>query len=195
MGGFDPKGWGSSVVRYDAFISYSHAVDGELARDLQHGLERLSKPWYRRKPFMRVFRDETSFTPGADLGDKIVGALDSADHLVLLLSPESARSPWVNAELTHWLRTKSKDDITIVITEWDGPEGVEQPKSLSSAAAEPNLRDFDWDGEDVPRALRGQYAEPLAVDMRWAPRRSPEEPHSPLRTNNSKTTSPTSQRR
>jgi hypothetical protein len=29
---------------YDAFVSYSHALDGALARALQTGLERFAKP-------------------------------------------------------------------------------------------------------------------------------------------------------
>jgi hypothetical protein len=32
--------------RYDAFMSYSHALDGILARALQVGLEQFAKPWY-----------------------------------------------------------------------------------------------------------------------------------------------------
>jgi hypothetical protein len=43
---------------YDAFISYSHAVDGKLAPSLQTALQRFAKPWYRLRA-MRVFRDQT----------------------------------------------------------------------------------------------------------------------------------------
>lgn len=36
-------------MRYDAFISYSHATrDGEVAHAIQRALERLAKPWWRR---------------------------------------------------------------------------------------------------------------------------------------------------
>ena len=33
----------------DAFISYSHSADSQLAPALRFGLERLTKPWYRRR--------------------------------------------------------------------------------------------------------------------------------------------------
>ena len=51
------------VNRYDAFISYSHAVESELAGKLQSGLHRLAKPVFQRRA-MRVYRDETDL--GAD---------------------------------------------------------------------------------------------------------------------------------
>src|SRR4051812_15053147 len=35
------------ATTYDAFVSYSHAADGELAPALQMGLQSLGKPWYR----------------------------------------------------------------------------------------------------------------------------------------------------
>jgi hypothetical protein len=38
-----------SKLRYDAFISYSHAADGKLAPNLRNGLLRFATPW-------RVFR-------------------------------------------------------------------------------------------------------------------------------------------
>ena len=44
---------------YDAFISYSHALDGALAPALQTGLERFAKPWYRPRA-LRVFRPESA---------------------------------------------------------------------------------------------------------------------------------------
>ena len=35
--------------RYDGFISYSHAADGRLAPALQKALQKLAKPWFRRR--------------------------------------------------------------------------------------------------------------------------------------------------
>ncbi|MDQ3698882.1 MAG: hypothetical protein M3373_12810 [Gemmatimonadota bacterium] len=46
----------AAAVRYDAFISYSHALDGTLAPALQSALHRFAKPWYRLRA-RRVFRD------------------------------------------------------------------------------------------------------------------------------------------
>jgi len=48
-----------SPYKYKAFMSYSHAADGNLAPALQSALYQFAKPWYRRRA-MKVFRDETS---------------------------------------------------------------------------------------------------------------------------------------
>ena len=81
---------------YDAFISYSHAADGELAPSLQRGLQRLARPWYRVRS-LRVFRDETGLSVNPHLWSSIEQALDDSRYLVLLASPEAAQSPWVGA--------------------------------------------------------------------------------------------------
>ena len=80
---------------YDAFISYSHAADARLATALEHGLERLARPWNRLRA-MSVFRDETDLTLNPDLWGMISGRLDRSAYLVLLMCPESAASPWTS---------------------------------------------------------------------------------------------------
>src|SRR5271154_166847 len=37
------------MMRYDAFISYSHAKDKPIAAALQSAIQKLGKPWYRRR--------------------------------------------------------------------------------------------------------------------------------------------------
>ena len=113
-------------MAYDAFISYSHAADGRLAPALQSGLQRLAKPWYRLRA-LRVFRDETSLSTNPQLWSSIEAALDESDWFVFLASPDSARSPWVDKEIAHWLATKPADRILSVLTsgawEWDTGAG------------------------------------------------------------------------
>ena len=46
---------------YDAFISYSRAKDKPIASALQSVIQKLGKPWYRRRA-LRVFRDDTSLS-------------------------------------------------------------------------------------------------------------------------------------
>jgi hypothetical protein len=143
---------------YDAFISYSRA-DREVAIDLQKGLERLGKPWYRRKPTVRVLRDETVFGASEDLEALIHHSLDSCGHLVLLLSPASAQSTWVNAEIAYWREAgRSTSKISVAFT----------AGAAGAAAAERDLTTIDWNGEDVPSSLRGVFKNPLYVDLRWA---------------------------
>jgi WD40 repeat protein len=138
---------------YDAFISYSHAADGRLAPALQSGLQRLAKPWYRLRA-LRVFRDETGLSTNPHLWSSIVAALDMSEWFVLLASPESASSPWVEKEISHWLETKSANRILPVVTNgewvWDRDAGV-------------------LAGDAVPRRLRDALVEePRHLDLRWA---------------------------
>ena len=141
-----------TTSRYDAFISYSHALDGAVAQELQIGLERFAKPWYRPRA-LRVFRDTASLAANPGLWSSIETALASSSWLVLMASPQAARLQWVNREVAWWLANKSPQRLLVVLTEgefaWveDAGDGV--------AAA-------------LPPALRGALAEePRWVDLRW----------------------------
>jgi hypothetical protein len=91
------------VALYDAFISYSHAKDKPIAAALQAVLQRLCKPWYRRRA-LRVFRDDTSLSATPQLWPAIEQALGQSRFLILLASPEAAASPWVGGEIAYWPR-------------------------------------------------------------------------------------------
>ncbi len=101
-----PDGVRGAASGYDAFISYSRALDGALAPALQTGLERFAKPWYRSRA-LRVFRDTASLSANPGLWSSIEKALASSAWLVLMASPEAARSKWVNREVAWWLAHKS----------------------------------------------------------------------------------------
>jgi hypothetical protein len=142
-------------MAYDAFISYSHAADGQLAPALQRGLQRLAKPWNRRRA-LNIFRDETGLSTNPHLWSSVQAALDESEWFILLASPEAAASAWVNKEIEHWLATKSAEHILPVVT--DGTW------SWDSAA-----RDFSLDSTAVPQVLRGALRdETRHLDLRWA---------------------------
>ena len=140
-------------MAYSGFISYSHAADGRLAPALQSGLQRLAKPWYRPRA-LRIFRDETGLSTNPHLWSSIVTALDESEWFVLLASPESAQSSWVDRELAHWLETKPADRILPALTSGE----------------------WGWDpdagrlvGDAVPERLRAAVSEePRHLDLRWA---------------------------
>jgi WD40 repeat protein len=143
-------------VAYDAFISYSHEVDGQLASALQRGLQRLAKPWHRARA-LRVFRDETGLSTNPHLWPSIQAALDQSSWFVLLASPESAASPWVNREVEHWFATKSPDRMMIALTDGELQWGT------ASAGFDPSH------STTVPSALRHAVRdEPRHLDLRWA---------------------------
>ena len=143
------------TMRYDGFISYSHAADGQLAPALQKALQRLAKPWFRRRS-LEIFRDETGLSVDPHLWGAIVKALDDSEWFVLLTSPLAAQSEWVNREIEHWKAHRSVDRILPVVTDghwqWDEATG-----------------DFTGDSDAVPPALHGVFGdEPRHLDLRWA---------------------------
>jgi tetratricopeptide (TPR) repeat protein len=111
---------------YDAFISYSHAKDKPIATALQSVIQKLGKPWYRRRA-LRVFRDDTSLSATPGLWPTIQQSLEQSRFLILLASPEAAASPWVNKELAYWLERKGADTLFIAVTDgelvWDVDSG------------------------------------------------------------------------
>ena len=142
-------------MAYDAFISYSHAADGVLAPALEHGLERLARPWYRLRA-MAVFRDQSDLALTPHLWSTIVTKLDQSRYLVVLASPESAASAWVNKEVSHWCDTRGTEQLLLVVT---GGE----------IAWDDATNDFTAGSTAVLPALRGRYSEePLYHDLRWA---------------------------
>jgi WD40 repeat protein len=139
----------------DAFLSYSHGADAVLGPWFERAIERVAKPWYRRRG-LNVFRDQTSLSTSPDLWASIEAALDDATCLILLASPEAGQSPWVNREIEHWRATKSAASISLVVT-------------AGAIAWDPVTGDFAKDSTAVPPALRGAFAhEPLWIDMRDA---------------------------
>src|SRR5689334_16870970 len=110
------------MATYDAFISYSHAKDKPIAAALQGAVQKLGKPWYRRRA-LRVFRDDTSLSATPHLWPTIEHALGDCRYFILLTSPEAAASKWVNKEVMHWLEHNSVDTLLIGLTDgtlrWD----------------------------------------------------------------------------
>ena len=103
----DNTGSVGSATGYDAFFSYSHALNGELAPLLQTAVERFAKPWYRMRA-LRVFRDSTNLAASPDLWSSIEEALAASTWLVVLASPEAALSTGVQREITWWARSSTR---------------------------------------------------------------------------------------
>src|SRR5215470_1130737 len=141
------------MAAYDAFISYSHAKDKPIASALQSAIQRLGKPWYRRR-VLRLFRDDTSLSATPGLWPAIEQALANSRFLILLASPEAAASPWVAKEVSYWLEHKGAETLLIGVTDgalsWDN-----------------SLSDFERrDGVPLPAVLAGRFAsEPKWVDL------------------------------
>src|SRR5258705_7059638 len=141
------------MALYDAFVSYSHAKDKPIAAALQSVIQRLGKPWYRRRA-LRIFRDDTSLSATPGLWPSIESALAQSRYMILLASPDAATSPWVAKEVAYWLGHKSADTLLIALTDGD--------LSWENAAG-----DFIWrKGVALPPVLAGRFrSEPRLVDL------------------------------
>lgn len=143
-------------LRYRAFVSYSHESDAPLAASLQSSLSRFAKPWYRLRT-MRVFLDKTSLSANPALWPTIERALGQSEFFLLLASPTSANSRWVQQEVHWWLENKTAKNLVICLTDgvilWDDKAG-----------------DFDWEKTNaIPSSLKGAFpSEPLYADFHAA---------------------------
>ncbi|MET0657268.1 MAG: TIR domain-containing protein [Steroidobacteraceae bacterium] len=143
-------------MKYQAFISYSHAADGKLAPAIQSALHRLAKPFYRLRA-LNVFRDKTGLSATPALWGAIEAALRESSYFILLASPQSAQSEWVAKEVKWWFENRSAETFLTVLTEGE----IVWPSGRN---------DFDWPATTaLPPLLAGRFQqEPLYVDLRWA---------------------------
>lgn len=141
-------------MKYNAFISYSHGADADLAPGLERALEKFAKPTFKRRA-LRIFRDSNDLSISPDLWGKIEEGLKESEYLVYCASAASAKSFYCNKEVEYWLANKSMDNFLLVITDgelaWDFQNN-----------------DFDWEKTTaVPKLLSKAFKnEPLYVDFR-----------------------------
>jgi len=151
------------TFRFKAFISYSHHDRGWSAW-LQRALEsyRIPKRLVGREsefgPVPRrltpVFRDREDLPSASDLSAKVKESLEASEALIVVCSPASAKSKWVNEEIRHFRSLGREDRIFALIVDGDpqsdGPDLQCFPGTLTT-----------W--------LDGSPHEPLAADIRkWA---------------------------
>ena len=126
--------------KIDAFISYSRRQNETIVQELQSSLQSFSKKWWKKRAAW-VFRDETSLSATPALWPSIVSALEDSESLIVLASPDAARSKWVNKEIDWWLANKSSDRLFLVLLsgslDWDSQIG---DFADSASACPPKLR-------------------------------------------------------
>jgi WD40 repeat protein len=143
-------------MKYEAFISYKHAVSGSFARQLELALKKYARPLL--KPPRQIFRDEQFLAPGIDLPGLIKNALDQSRFLILLVSKEAADSPWVQDELSRWCMQLGRTEQLIVVLTKD--EIVTRKSSKK--------KEIEWSKTTaLPRLLKSQLRTiPLYIDAR-----------------------------
>jgi len=109
--------------KYKAFISYSHA-DEDFGKWLHKQLERYKIPQklYNDYPNLPkslypIFRDRYELNAGDDLGVEIPKALKSSEALIVVCSPNSADSKWVNQEIIDFKKMYGEERIFPIIVD------------------------------------------------------------------------------
>src|SRR3989304_9820969 len=127
-------------LKYRAFISYSHA-DAGWARWLHRGLEsfRIDKDLAGRETatgaipqaLRPIFRDRDDFTAGHTLTEQTLAALDASHALIVICSPSSAQSLYVNEEI-RLFKSRHPDRPGIPLIVGGGPRAA-QPSCFPPA--------------------------------------------------------------
>src|ERR1700741_3560570 len=103
------------MMAYKAFVSYSHAADKQLAPLLQSALQRFAKPFYKLRA-INIFRDKTSLRLTPELWPEIQKATRQSEFFILLASPDSAKSQWVQKRTALRRLALGKDGAGFVVT-------------------------------------------------------------------------------
>lgn len=138
-------------MRYDAFISYRHAeLDLYIAKKVHKGLETFRVPRAvakksGKKNIKRVFRDQEELPIGSDLGENISSALAESEFLLVICSPRTPESYWVQKEISTFIQMHDREHVLAILVEGEPEDSF--PEQL--------LKDEN-----------GNPVEPLAADVR-----------------------------
>ena len=157
-------------VRYFAFLSYSHK-DADAADKLHRQLEgfrvpssiagRLTANGVVPKRLTPIFRDRHELAAATDLGAEIRSALAGSQFLVVLCSPDAAKSRWTNAEIEQFKKTRPEGCVLAVIL--SGEPFASDVRGREKEECFPPALRFKFDRRGRPTTRR---AEPLAADLR-----------------------------
>lgn len=154
--------------KYWAFISYSHA-DEEWAKWLHKSLETYRVPRKlvgRKAPHgeipkrvFPIFRDRDELPGASDLGGKLTEALTRSRNIIVICSPKSAVSKWVNEEVKTFKNLGRESHVLCLMV--DGEPNAAPDSGLLECFPPAVRFKLDTNGEvtTVP-------AEPIAADAR-----------------------------
>ena len=154
--------------KYWAFISYSHA-DEEWAKWLHKSIEtyRVPRKIVGRatgngalpKRLFPVFRDRDELPGASDLGGKIQEALKTSRSLIVICSPKSAVSKWVNEEVKTYKSLGRANHVLCLMI--DGEPNAPPDSGLLECFPPAVRFQVGADGQIIE-----QPAEPIAADAR-----------------------------
>ncbi|MGA2397639.1 MAG: toll/interleukin-1 receptor domain-containing protein [Steroidobacteraceae bacterium] len=156
--------------KYRAFISYSHR-DARWASWLHAALEsyRVPKPLVGKitergevpKRLTPIFKDREELPSAVDLGALVNAALEDSACQIVICSPSSAKSRWVNEEILAFKRLGREDRIFSLIVAGE-PNAADMPGREEEECFPPALR-FKLGADGALGDLR---TEPIAADGR-----------------------------
>lgn len=146
----------TGAERYGAFVSYRHTdPDRQWAKWLHSQLETYSVP--KRLVALgvpsrigRVFRDEEELPASADLSRRIDEALTAAKFLIVVCSPRTPESRWVNEEVTRFQAQGRGDRVLALLVEGEPDQAF--PPALRNS--EPLAADVRPREGESPRAVK-----------------------------------------
>jgi hypothetical protein len=144
-----------SAPRFRAFVSYSH-TDQAFAARLQKRLETYRLPpripevaeSFDAAPPGRIgpiFRDREDLPAAQDLSTAVKEALAVSRALIVLCSPEAARSRWVTREIELFRELHVERPVLAVLVRGDPAEAF--PAALTAGGAEPLAADLRPGGD------------------------------------------------
>ena len=160
----------TSTFAYRAFISYSHR-DKAWADWLHRSLETYRVPSRLvgthtahgtiPRRLAPIFRDRDELASATDLGRKVNEALGQSESMVVICSPASAASRWVNEEILAFKRMGRGERIFCLIVAGE-PNATGLPGRAAEECFCPALR-FKLDADGNPTDA---HTEPIAADAR-----------------------------
>lgn len=130
--------------KYDFFISYKHGeLDSAIALYLQQLLERYKVPKEiqqksSKTKIARVFRDESELSASSDLSKDIEERLSDSEFLIVICSPDTKKSRWVDQEIRTFIKLRDRRNILPVLIKGEPEDSF--PEILMET--EPMAADF-----------------------------------------------------
>ncbi len=126
----------TEIYKYYAFISYN-SRDTKWGKRLQRKLENYSMPTtlcsehgWKRKPMKPVFFAPTDIQPGG-LTAELQERLRASQHLIVICSPNSARSKWVGQEISYFHSLGRTEHIHFFIVDGVPHSGNEETECFN----------------------------------------------------------------
>ncbi len=147
-------------IKYYAFMSYSHK-DELFAKWLHKKIETYRIPASLKSSFYNlpnkltpIFRDQDELPASSDLSYSILEALIKSKFLIVVCSPNAAKSKWVNQEILKFKQIHGEERVLAVIIEGE-------PNNSQNECFPESLKYRVKNG-----VLTKERVEPIAADAR-----------------------------